>query len=94
MEAIQHVGGMVFHVRSDDPVRARKEDGKPYYVVDTTSYSGRGRCDCRDYRIRLEKDVANGKRGLRCKHLTKVLIWLGLSVTAEFIKTYGPTKDT
>jgi hypothetical protein len=94
MESIQHIGGMVFHVRSDDPRRARKEDGKGFYVVDLTSYRGNGKCDCRNFRIELERDVFNGKNGLACKHIERTFAYVGRLTTQNFIKTYGKTHDT
>lgn len=56
---------MVWQVESDS------ENGLPH-LVDLSSYSGNGACDCRDFVFRKEPDLRLGRRPspiTRCKHI-------------------------
>lgn len=53
------------------------------YLVDILHHNGRGKCDCDNYRIRME---AKNLRA-RCKHIQRVLEWLGEQVVNEMLET-------
>lgn len=65
----------------DPPLRflvssARFGDKK--YLVDLGEHNGQGRCDCANFRCRLEPEILAGKTGqdYRCKHIKLAMIEL------------------
>lgn len=85
-----------FHIQSDDPASCRKEMGRDYYLVDLSSYDGQGRCDCRDFRCRIEPKLSRGQKPPKrfCKHIIAARDQLLDMFIAEFLRRFGPTNDT
>lgn len=76
MEVTPYEAGR-FHVVSDDPKRRGKK-----YLVDMMERGGRGQCDCENFRI----EVTYKARQEDCKHIRRVIFWLGERVVKEWTK--------
>lgn len=79
-----------FHVSS--------ESGELPYLVDLEEFDGNGKCDCMDFKCKLEPQIDDGrtirkpKQRLACKHIRFVLQVLEHSMKYEQAKEMAPTQ--